>query len=1690
MQSSQDTFTKMILDLTPARINTGQGYFVYGKNGKIINNGQNNFKWVSDTGTEKTFTLPLLPHRDVTVNNPKINLYYFDGRSIGYENIADSIRESIIDFYVANVLVGSLFIRVEYIVSTNKFNVTISIKNFGTFSNVVTYTAVDLTSGLYSGWSIEHYVLYRVGIVMNTIPLLDRNSISFTLLKHDLLDSQANYVPELENTDTKYNDFTWYMAFSRVGTALFNINCRKTETSDTAYPGITLVDVNRSLNIYGWGRGSQNGSSSSFPASAPFPTPGMNNSDAFANEMPQGCPNEYKQDVYYYIKAGRGYKTKVSTQNPVTQINSSGFEEATYSDLLTGPAFFKLDTATNESFTKDTEQTDIVEVNPITYFYQIVQNQYSELPYHPALPLEFIESVKVTNNKIVAFFIGGDNLYKVIYLLDFSEATVKVTELLKTTEDIDFSLTNPITNCYSRFESAEYAFVYWCCKKGHLRTLNINNPITKNADFETRLFKPVTFGKIQVSNVYRSGGTLLVGSYLFCYELSIDGVNWTRASSHTNPVMIGSADGYNEEIDETDVVTNRPTPIPEPYSKYKGFAPGTRTTHSIEVRVTNIDRRYKYIKVYSIEAINGAGSYGSTIVNVIHQGELRNSDYHEFNTVYSGINNILSGGINISEVTKPTIVPVNINSFHFSNNRLIIAGYDEYTKSLTDDEKYQMTAIAGYGITESVGTEQTNAKRDIDGEFNILGQQQGYKHFKQQQWKKTLANKRYDFAWVFEDEYGNNTEPINAFYWDGQAVNQPFFNLVNHVGSNRYFLIGSNKMFDAAYQFNTQGIALSLGVNAIPTWAKKAKLVRRVNDFSKMDVHYVCVHYDHLRDVFTMYYEPDLTGYDSFKKGGVSVGDRINLTYRADVMSLAHTRSYAENFHPTAPTYDLEGTCVFFPQIGDNAFNADIKTIPVSIESEIKEIISIGDENPPSSTSIKAFRFEFKIKKSLSLAKDYVFFAHVTKEHNGQKEKNIVYYEETGCEFDNVSKRTNKRRNFMPGDSFMGGVIRSLQQSKTFAWNTFTHVYFPAISQMNYAMGTKGWYIGRHEEDYDLSMLISNRDYAVANSFNRHIYISDEYLKEKVEFKNTLLYTDAREANTKFNPYATIKANNIVDLSSEFGEIKAVSTYNGIIYVLFERGIRRLYPNEKEFITTSTGTRIAVGDGSYLMGKDDDETTVKGTQYPILTTDRGIYFYDYFTSSLNRIAKGVEDISFNEQAKSFFSKLISPDTNKVLHKGVFMNFSSIDERVAITLSTKHEEDTTIKITSTTTAEIVIVKNRFNIGDKLQITYDNNKILHVEIDSYFMDGQIKKALVQFNSLGLFGASSPGTINSTYICKISKVKFDVDTIVFNEKINSFEQFTDKMFYRTHTLDNANYGMEFNTNTFFKTETSDDTNVILFNSEETEINFNKTYDQDYFLLNSKTNIVFTKEIIPPFTGQIKKVKVIGDNSATSALHELFRTNKTFLFLKGYTYTIKGVSVYEYYGTNGLIKIDFPEIFAGLYTQVQQQKGHLKSTETTDVYDFIFTVNETFEAPICLFIENLGLHLLQFSFEITEFHKKCNILPELHVVLNEGRADDRAPNMNSEMIVYDNGNISVENIGSELTVEIKSGEQLDSAVTSETDVKIRLNEFRFSIPYVITNVGKERVRGTYHTIMYKFNNYFKKFYVSSVKHLYRKSQ
>ena len=257
-------------------------------------------------------------------------------------------------------------------------------------------------------------------------------------------------------------------------------------------------------------------------------------------------------------------------------------------------------------------------------------------------------------------------------------------------EDLGFDPDYPI-EAVARYESEDVQRVYWTDNLNTPKSINIVNPPSNLEALSMSLM--ANFSNIKVTGA--SGrGSLLAGSYQYCYRLSSDDGRITRFSSLSNFAHVLKGTEYWLYSED-----------PEANIEYSNTVPGEETDKALHITIEDIDPLFQYIEV---AAIYSGAENAITNVTLLTKELISNS----YSSVIIHKSTDEGSPISIEEITSFNTVPVKAKTIAEKDNRLFLGNVSYGDSSLefnaqttryarTDAIKYPHTATEDVFTYES-----------------------------------------------------------------------------------------------------------------------------------------------------------------------------------------------------------------------------------------------------------------------------------------------------------------------------------------------------------------------------------------------------------------------------------------------------------------------------------------------------------------------------------------------------------------------------------------------------------------------------------------------------------------------------------------------------------------------------------------------------------------------------------------------------------------------------------------------------------------------------------------------------------------------------------------------------------------------------------------------------------------------------
>ena len=212
---------------------------------------------------------------------------------------------------------------------------------------------------------------------------------------------------------------------------------------------------------------------------------------------------------------------------------------------------------------------------------------------------------------------------------------------------------------------------------------------------------------------------------------------------------------------------------------------------------------------------------------------------------------------------------------------------------------------------------------------------------------------------------------------------------------------------------------------------------------------------------------------------------------------------------------------------------------------------------------------------------------------------------------------------------------------------------FPVESSVNVDM-RRGSYFGKNsanlqvEDEYLLSA-----SYSSANNI-KSFPAKDPKIKIVNNYKNLVAASNIKIAGQTEDAFSNFDANEIFEVNMNYGPIENLMSFRNNLYCIQQKAVSILSINSRALIQSKEGSAIsiqsALGTGK-VIERNDYISTKHGSQNRMnaLSTDMGLYWFDYNQASICMISVKQPNIVINLSEKEFCANLLAPIKNKKLN---------------------------------------------------------------------------------------------------------------------------------------------------------------------------------------------------------------------------------------------------------------------------------------------------------------------------------------------------------------------------------------------------------------------------------------------------------
>ena len=255
---------------------------------------------------------------------------------------------------------------------------------------------------------------------------------------------------------------------------------------------------------------------------------------------------------------------------------------------------------------------------------------------------------------------------------------------------------------------------------------------------------------------------------------------------------------------------------------------------------------------------------------------------------------------------------------------------------------------------------------------------------------------------------------------------------------------------------------------------------------------------------------------------------------------------------------------------------------------------------------------------------------------------------------------------------------------------------------------------GINDEDF-----IYDWGYSETLPFNIIPGINDIYKNRTIEFITRVRYTDKHQENSFIDGWRSMYYLSKQDFPIEYGMINGIGVYNSNLIIATTDSVQQLFVNEKAIAQSEQGGSIVVGLGT-IISQQSKVMSDYGTQHVgIVSTDNGVYGYDYKRSILWRvIGSSTASGSISLGCKIISENISSFLLNRFVENGgqaVVYGYDEKENEVLVTVKNKILLPVTEFITTNETVGITLPSdyNDYDWNGYVQV-YRNGIVMNIRI----------------------------------------------------------------------------------------------------------------------------------------------------------------------------------------------------------------------------------------------------------------------------------------------------------------------------------------------------------------------------------------
>ncbi len=194
-----------------------------------------------------------------------------------------------------------------------------------------------------------------------------------------------------------------------------------------------------------------------------------------------------------------------------------------------------------------------------------------------------------------------------------------------------------------------------------------------------------------------------------------------------------------------------------------------------------------------------------------------------------------------------------------------------------------------------------------------------------------------------------------------------------------------------------------------------------------------------------------------------------------------------------------------------------------------------------------------------------------------------------------------------------------------------------------------------------------NTTYSQLNTAKKY-YPEPQLFEKLVNFNTRIYYSDIKFNGEIEDSWLKLKANNMQDVDSKYGEIQQLLNWKNYLFAFQNRGFCMLPINERATTSSSTGTPVVLGEGAilpkFLNYSQGSEKYGLQNGNKAIGTENGIYWFDTIEKKFLRFNGKTMELNFITGMSSWFRGNLSETTTYIMgydnqFKEVLITFSNI-----------------------------------------------------------------------------------------------------------------------------------------------------------------------------------------------------------------------------------------------------------------------------------------------------------------------------------------------------------------------------------------------------------------------------------------------